>query len=264
MFASALFIYLMPLSFNQIVVILIAACLGMWMAKRTTPTATLSSANTTATDTHFTAAHLPQHRRYAAFWVVLFVAPFIVLSALNWLQPHLLYAANLSFYKAASLVFGGGHVILPLLHQDFVSTGLVSKEQFDLGYAIAQLVPGPLFSFATYLGSLIPMTESMLLNATLATLAIFLPSFFLVFATLPYWSWLMQQAYIRHAVTGINAAVVGLLLYMVLEMAQRYVLSITDLLFIVLVIGLLKSKLPVWLSLIGSFLIYTAFMHFIA
>jgi len=187
-----------------------------------------------------------------------------VLSALNWLQPHLLYAANLSFYKAASLVFGGGHVILPLLHQDFVSTGLVSKEQFDLGYAIAQLVPGPLFSFATYLGSLIPMTESMLLNATLATLAIFLPSFFLVFATLPYWSWLMQQAYIRHAVTGINAAVVGLLLYMVLEMAQRYILSITDLLFIVLVIGLLKSKLPVWLSLIGSFLIYTAFMHFIA
>ena len=264
MFASALFIYLMPLSFNQVLVILIAACFGIWMAKRAAPTAAQSSTNTTATDTHFTAAHLLKHRRYAVFWAVLFVAPFIVLSGLNWLQPQLLYAANLSFYKAASLVFGGGHVILPLLHQDFVSTGLVSKEQFDLGYAIAQLVPGPLFSFATYLGSLIPMTESMLLNATLATLAIFLPSFFLVFATLPYWSWLMQQAYIRHAVTGINAAVVGLLLYMVLEMAQRYILSITDLLFIVLVIGLLKSKLPVWLSLIGSFLIYTAFMHFIA
>src|SRR5574344_163134 len=213
MFASALFIYLMPLSFNQVLVILIAACFGLWMAKRAAPTAAQSSTNTTATDTHFTAAHLLKHRQYAVFWAVLFVAPFIVLSGLNWLQPQLLYAANLSFYQAASLVFGGGHVILPLLHQDFVSTGLVSTEQFDLGYAMAQLVPGPLFSFATYLGSLIPMTDMMWLNAVLATLAIFLPSFFLVFATLPYWSWLMQQAYIRHAVTGINAAVVGLLLY---------------------------------------------------
>ena len=260
MLAAAVFIYFVPFSLNQVLVILLAAVLGIWMAKQT-PT---NVQNTDATQTSFTANHIIQHRKYAIFWGRLFVAPFIILTGLNWFTPNLLYAANLSFYQAASLVFGGGHVILPLLHQDFVSTGLVSAEQFDLGYAMAQLVPGPLFSFATYLGSLVPMTDMMWLNAVLATLAIFLPSFFLVFATLPYWSWLMQQVYIRHAVTGINAAVVGLLLYMVVEMAQRYVLSLYDLIFVALVIVLLKSKLPVWLSLIGSFLLYTVLLSFIA
>lgn len=260
MLAAAVFIYFVPFSLNQVLVILLAAVLGIWMAKQT-PT---NVQNTEATQTSFTASHIVQHRKYAIFWGGLFVAPFIILTGLNWLTPNLLYAANLSFYQAASLVFGGGHVILPLLHQDFVSTGLVSTEQFDLGYAMAQLVPGPLFSFATYLGSLVPMTDMMWLNAVLATLAIFLPSFFLVFATLPYWSWLMQQAYIRHAVTGINAAVVGLLLYMVVEMSQRYILNFYDLIFVAFVIVLLKSKLPVWLSLIGSFLLYTVLLSFIA
>ena len=90
-----------------------------------------------------------------------------------------------SFYQTASLVFGGGHIILPFLHQDFVTAGLISNESFDLGYAVAQLMPGPLFTFASYLGPFLPMTSSSILNAMLATVAIFLPSFFLLFGLLP-------------------------------------------------------------------------------
>ncbi len=109
--------------------------------------------------TSFHPASLKHRNVMLYFGQYFFVAPFIVLSGLNWLQPQLLYAANLSFYQAASLVFGGGHVILPLLHQDFVSTGLVSAEQFDLGYAVAQLVAGHCSSFWITLGRLIRMTN---------------------------------------------------------------------------------------------------------
>ncbi|MEK5777754.1 chromate transporter, partial [Acinetobacter nosocomialis] len=86
----------------------------------------------------------------------------------------------------------------------------------------AQLMPGPLFSFASYVGALLPWTGSPWINTLLATCAIFLPSFFLIFATLPYWSWLMQQRIIFQAVSGINAAVVGLLLYLLIDLSQAY------------------------------------------
>ncbi|MGE8561490.1 MAG: chromate transporter, partial [Acinetobacter sp.] len=107
------------------------------------------------------------------------------------------------------------------------------------------------------------LTPYPLLNACIATLAIFLPSFFLVFGTLPYWSWLMNQTYIRHAVVGINAAVVGLLLCMVIQMAEHYIIQITDLIFVAVVIALLKTRLPVWLSLMGSFMAYQLILTFL-
>ena len=159
-------------------------------------------------------------------------------------------------------MFGGGHVILPLLHQDFVTTGLVSAQSFDLGYAFAQLMPGPLFSFASYIGALLPWTPYVWLNAVLATCAIFLPSFFLIFATLPYWSWLMQQRHIHQAVMGINAAVVGLLLYLLLDLSQRYFSYGSDLVFVAVMIALLRSKLPVWFSLILGFVLYQSYLNF--
>ena len=170
----------------------------------------------------------------------------------------LLWHSLESFYRTASFVFGGGHIMLPFLHQDFVSTGQISNQNFDLGYAITQLMPGPLFSFATYLGALLPMTSSALVNAILATIAIFLPSFFLLFGLLPYWRRLMQYQIIFSMLQTVNSAVVGLLLCLLIQMSQKYVLQWLDLVFVICVIALLRSKFPVWLSLIGSFGVYYA------
>lgn len=202
-------------------------------------------------------------KKHAIYWFIAFLLPFIsiplLVQYLHW--SELGFFAD--FYRTGSLVFGGGHVILPLLHQDFVSTQLVSAQAFDLGYAFAQLMPGPLFSFASYLGALLDWTDQLWLNALLATIAIFLPSFLLIFASLPYWSWLMQQAVIRHAVAGINAAVVGLLLYLVLQLGQSYLKRWEDVVFVIVIIYLLRSKLPLWFSLITGFAVYYSYLSFL-
>ncbi|MDR0268104.1 chromate transporter [Paenibacillus sp.] len=112
-----------------------------------------------------------------------------------------------SFYRSGSLVFGGGHVVLPLLEQEVVSTGWVHKEDFLAGYGATQAVPGPLFTFAAYLGAM----AKGIPGALIATVAIFSPAFLLVIGTLPFWSSLRQNRHIQGALTGINAAVVGIL-----------------------------------------------------
>jgi chromate transporter len=258
MLCSTLFIYTVSLPMNQIIVIFIAALLGIFFAQKSIPTKENKVETSSLTD-----AISSTKRSYAYLWLVLFILPFFIFSVLNWLHSSVFSQSVESFYRTASLVFGGGHIILPFLHQDFVATGLLSAEKFDLGYAFAQLMPGPLFSFASYIGALTPLTPFPVLNAGIATLAIFTPSFLLIFGTLPYWSWLMNQTYIRHAVVGINAAVVGLLLCMVIQMAQHYIVQLTDLLFVVVVIGLLKTKLPVWLCLIGSCIGYQLILTFL-
>ena len=233
MLLSTLFLYFVPWSFSQVIVILVAALVGIYFASDSTSKLQDSSLKAKV------------QAKQAYFWLIAFVLPFVVFMV--W--PSLFSQSLFSFYQAASLVFGGGHIILPLLHQDF-------------GYALAQLMPGPLFSFASYLGALLPLTPFVWLNAILATLAIFLPSFFLIFASLPYWSWLMQQAAIRKAVIGINAAVVSLLLCLVIQMGQSYFKHWTDLGFVIAVILLLRTKLPIWLSLILSFALYQLFFYF--
>jgi len=115
------------------------------------------------------------------------------------------------FYQAGALVFGGGHVVLPLLEQQTVATGWITTDQFLTGYGAAQAVPGPLFTFATYLGAEIPTQLPSGLNALLATLAIFLPGFLLLLAMLPLWQQLAHLPNAGAVVAGINAAVVGLL-----------------------------------------------------
>lgn len=113
-----------------------------------------------------------------------------------------------SFYRAGSLVFGGGHVVLPLLEQEFVPTGWVNSEEFLAGYGVTQAVPGPLFTFAAYLGTVM----NGWVGGILATLAIFLPAFLLVFGTLPFWHTLRRQPKVKGALLGVNAAVVGVLI----------------------------------------------------
>lgn len=116
-----------------------------------------------------------------------------------------------SFYRAGSLVFGGGHVVLPLLQAEVVDTGWISAEDFMTGYGAAQAVPGPLFTFAAYLGALLGPEPNGYQGATLALMALFMPGFLLVTGALPFWQKLHRTARIRYAIQGANAAVVGVL-----------------------------------------------------
>ncbi|HYS65364.1 MAG TPA: chromate efflux transporter [Paraburkholderia sp.] len=124
------------------------------------------------------------------------------------------YALELfaAFYRVGSLVFGGGHVVLPLLQAVVVPRGWLSTNEFLAGYGAAQAVPGPLFSFAAFLGAASKGLPSGIGGALIATVAIFLPSFLLVGAALPLWGHLRAFASMRRAMAGINAAVVGILL----------------------------------------------------
>ena len=115
------------------------------------------------------------------------------------------------FYRAGALVFGGGHVVLPLLQQQTVTTGWVSSSDFLAGYGAAQAVPGPLFTFAAFLGWIMPETPHHWAGALLATVGIFLPGLLLVLAALPYWQALRARPSMAAVLSGVNAAVVGLL-----------------------------------------------------
>jgi chromate transporter len=117
-----------------------------------------------------------------------------------------------SFYRAGSLVFGGGHVVLPLLQAEVVPPGWVTNEEFIAGYGAAQAVPGPLFTFAAYLGAVMHVAPNGWRGAGWALVAVFLPSFLLIVGALPFWELLRWRASFQAALRGINAAVVGLLL----------------------------------------------------
>ncbi len=117
-----------------------------------------------------------------------------------------------SFYRAGSLVFGGGHVVLPLLQSLVVPQGWVSNEEFLAGYGAAQAVPGPLFTFAAYLGAVSSRAPSGWIGGMIALVAIFLPSFLLVAGVLPFWEKLRSFPAIRRGMSGVHCAVSGLLL----------------------------------------------------
>ena len=117
-----------------------------------------------------------------------------------------------AFYRAGSLVFGGGHVVLPLLQASVVPPGWVTNDAFLAGYGAAQAVPGPLFTFSAYLGAIMQPAPSGWLGAILCLIAMFLPAFLLVIGPLPFWDDLRRQPWAQSALRGINAAVVGLLL----------------------------------------------------
>jgi len=117
-----------------------------------------------------------------------------------------------SFFRVGSLVFGGGHVVLPLLQTEVVNRGWVTNGQFIAGYGAAQAVPGPLFTFSAYLGAVMSSEPNGWVGAFLALIAIFLPSFLLVSGALPFWDLLRSVRLFQSALKGINAAVVGLLL----------------------------------------------------
>lgn len=116
-----------------------------------------------------------------------------------------------SFYRAGALVFGGGHVVLPLLQAEVVDSGWVTPDQFLAGYGMAQAVPGPLFTFAAYLGAVLGPEPHGLVGAALALLAVFLPGFLILVGILPFWDRLRAMGRAQSLLQGANAAVVGIL-----------------------------------------------------
>ena len=149
-------------------------------------------------------------RRAAIASLVVFVALLAGLPLARQADGHAAAVAD-SFYRAGSLVFGGGHVVLPLLHAEVVPNRWVSEETFVAGYGLTQAMPGPLFNFAGYLGAVMDPEPNGAAGAALALAAVFLPSFLLLAAALPFWDALRRRPRFRAALLGVNAAVVGLL-----------------------------------------------------
>jgi chromate transporter len=116
-----------------------------------------------------------------------------------------------AFYRSGALVFGGGHVVLPLLSESFVAPGWVSRDAFLAGYGAAQAIPGPLFTFAAYLGAIAGPAPHPLLGAAIGLSGIFLPGLLILMGVLPFWQTLRRSTAARSAMAGSNAATVGLL-----------------------------------------------------
>ncbi len=224
-------------AFTQVGVILIAAFIGYFLYKQ---------------HSHSDDADIcvPISKWFATFCLVVFFGLLILLpilreaTALNWI------AMFDSFYRSGSLVFGGGHVVLPLLEREFVPTGWLSEEAFLAGYGATQAVPGPLFTFAAYLGAVMNGWQGGLL----ATIAIFLPAFLLIYGTLPFWDTLRRNPKIKGALMGVNAAVVGILISaFYLPIWTSSILAPIDFAFAAVLFSMLVYwKLPPWVVVLAG------------
>ena len=200
--AAALIALAVPSSLGQIAAIVLGAAVG----------ATLLPRPALALDTEHVPLGLTLHRGVAVAALVLFFALLLLL------PPLVAAAGNQSlglfdaFYRAGALVFGGGHVVLPLLQAAVVPNGWVSNDTFLAGYGAAQAMPGPLFTFADYLGAVMIPRPNGVLGALIGLIAIFAPSFLLVTGLLPFWDALRRRNIMQAMLHGVNAAVVGVLL----------------------------------------------------
>ncbi|WP_221566776.1 chromate efflux transporter [Alkalihalobacillus sp. TS-13] len=181
-------------TFTQVGIIIGAAIIGLFLFK--------NKSDQDAED-----FRIPLSKRFATVCIILFFGLLALLPFLRELTGANWIAMFDSFYRAGALVFGGGHVVLPLLEREFVPTGWLTEQEFLAGYGAAQAVPGPLFTFAAYLGAVINGWKGGLL----ATVAIFLPAFLLIFGALPFWDTLRKNQKMKGALLGVNAAVVGIL-----------------------------------------------------
>lgn len=190
---------LIPSAWAQIIVMVLGGIVGVFFLKKSSPLPHVPFKS-------------PLSKKTAIFSLTIFAFLLLALPlAANLSQDQSIKLFD-SFYRAGSLVFGGGHVVLPLLQSEVVSTGWVSNELFMAGYGAAQAIPGPLFTFAAYLGAVSALPPFGWLGAAIGLLAVFLPSFLLILGALPFWEKLREYRNVQSAMLGINAAVVGLLL----------------------------------------------------
>jgi chromate transporter len=184
-----------PAGWAQIAIILLGALAGLIVCRQ-------------GGDVAGAVAEAPISRRMG----IVFAGLYAVLLALSFVPARASVAALVAaFYRSGALVFGGGHVVLPLLRAAVVDPGWVSDSAFLSGYGAAQAVPGPLFTFAAYLGAVASVAPGGVAGAALALVAIFAPGLLLLMAALPFWNGLRARGDVRAAMAGVNAAVVGLL-----------------------------------------------------
>ena len=186
-----------------------------------------------------------------AAWIIFFVL-LVGLPFSRQISPSHALEVFDSFFRVGSLVFGGGHVVLPLLQTEVVGPGWVTEEQFVAGYGATQAVPGPLFTFSAYLGTVMNSEPNGWTGAFLALVAIFLPSFLLVIGALPFWDLLRSVQIFQSALRGINAAVVGLLLAALYNPVWRSAIySTADFALGLIAFGLLLFwKFPPWMVVV--------------
>jgi chromate transporter len=241
MAASTCFVLLVPSALGQVSVIAIAALVGLLLFKP-----------------EQAVAHDPLPitvgRRIGFFWLVLFLALLIGLPILAALYPNHTLAMVDTFFRTGSLVFGGGHVVLPLLQAEVVPAGWVNNDTFLAGYGAAQAVPGPLFTFTAFLGASMNDAPGGWLGGMICLLAIFVPSFLLVMGALPFWESLRRNVRTQAALSGVNAAVVGLLLAALYQPVWSSAIhEPKDFgLALVALVALMFWKLPPWMVVVGS------------
>ncbi|QEP44871.1 chromate efflux transporter [Ectothiorhodospiraceae bacterium BW-2] len=234
MFATLLLL-LTSSAWFQILVVLFGAALGLMLCRQ----------EHAVTEAQIT---VPIARQTALLLFALFL---LLLIALPWLATatgELASIAN-AFYRSGALVFGGGHVVLPMLEQSVVEPGWVSAEHFLAGYGFSQAIPGPMFAFSAYLGALIPSDHSSLLTATIALVAIFLPGLLLIAAALPAWQVISHQPLALNAIAGVNAAIVGILCAALYDpLFTSAILSTTDMAIATAAFGMLTlwRLSPLW------------------
>jgi len=159
-----------------------------------------------------------------------------------------------TLYRAGALVFGGGHVVLPLIEADLVHPGGLTRETFLAGYGAAQAVPGPLFTFAAYVGAVMPSAPNGVAGSLVALVAMFLPSALLVYGALRFWTALAANARIRRAMNGVNAAVVGLLgaAFWNPVVTSSVTSNVTFALALLAYLALALWRVPAWAVVLGA------------
>ncbi|WP_324765342.1 chromate efflux transporter (plasmid) [Sinorhizobium meliloti] len=196
--AAVLIVILASGSIGQVAAIVFGGLAGLWLCR--------SKSDAITGHVSFPVSRVGGAIALTLFFVLLLVLPIIV--AATSLQGLAVFD---SFFRAGSLVFGGGHVVLPLLEAEVIQPGWVTADQFLAGYGAAQAVPGPLFTFAAYLGAVLAPEPNGLFGATIALIAVFLPGFLLLIGVLPFWDAFRARPTAQALMRGANAAVVGIL-----------------------------------------------------
>jgi chromate transporter len=194
------------------------------------------------------------NHRTAGIFLALFVILLVGLPIVSRTSASEIIAIIDAFYRSGALVFGGGHVVLPLLQAEVVPPNWINNEIFLAGYGATQAVPGPLFTFAAFLGAAMQSGPGGWIGAIISLVAIFAPSFLLVLGCLPFWESLRQNQKMQAALIGINAAVVGLLLAALYNPVWTSTIGQPQdiLLAVLALIALMVWKLPPWLVVLAS------------